>query len=300
MDLASEIRELARRKRALILAHNYQRGEVQAVADYTGDSLELSRIAADTDAAMIVFCGVHFMAESAAVLSPGKTVILPDVTAGCPMADMAAPEDLVRMRRKHPGAAVVTYINSSASVKALSDVCCTSANAATIVQRVAADKVIFVPDRNLGSYVQRFTRKEIVLWDGCCPIHDRFTAEELIEVKSKHPDALSMVHPECRPEVVDLADKVFSTGGMVKFVQGTAHRKIIVGTEKEMICKLRSVCPDKQYIPASESFYCPDMKKITLEKVYESLLNEAPVVRVPGDVARGAAACLERMMELSG
>jgi quinolinate synthase len=297
--LAAAIRKLAGDKNALILAHNYQREEVQAVADHTGDSLELARIAADNAAEIIVFCGVHFMAESAAILSPEKKVLIPDPTAGCPMADMASPEDLVAMRGMYPDAMVVTYINSSAEVKALSDVCCTSANAVTIVQRVDARRVIFVPDRNLGRWVQRFTDKEIIQWKGFCPTHERFSAEDLTEAKRANPDALVMVHPECRPEVIDMADEVLSTGQMVKFVRETDRARIIVGTEEGMIHKLRSVAPGIEYILPSKALVCPNMKKTTLEKVHAALANEEPVVSVSSDVREKSLGCLRRMLELS-
>jgi len=297
--LAAAIRKLAGDKNALILAHNYQREEVQAVADHTGDSLELARIAADNAAEIIVFCGVHFMAESAAILSPEKKVLIPDPTAGCPMADMASPEDLVAMRGMYPDAMVVTYINSSAEVKALSDVCCTSANAVRIVQRVDARRVIFVPDRNLGRWVQRFTDKEIIQWKGFCPTHERFSAEDLTEAKRANPDALVMVHPECRPEVIDMADEVLSTGQMVKFVRETDRARIIVGTEEGMIHKLRSVAPGIEYILPSKALVCPNMKKTTLEKVHAALANEEPVVSVSSDVRERSLGCLRRMLELS-
>jgi quinolinate synthase len=299
MELREEIKRLAREKNALILAHNYQRPEIQDIAHHTGDSLELARIAAANDSDIIIFCGVHFMAESAAILAPGKKVILPDATAGCPMADMAEPGDLAEMKRAHPGAMVVTYINSSAAVKALSDVCCTSANAAKIVQKVDADDIIFVPDKNLGHYVSRFTGKNIILWKGFCPTHERFTVEELETVRGKHPDALVMVHPECRPEVVDRADEVLSTGGMVKFARTTDRTKIIVGTEMGMLHKLRSTAPHIEFILASDSFICPNMKKISIEKLHASLVGEGPVITVPAEVARRAAGCLEKMLELS-
>ncbi|MBP7604091.1 MAG: quinolinate synthase NadA [Spirochaetes bacterium] len=298
--LASAIRKLAGEKNALILAHNYQREEVQAVADYTGDSLELARAAADTSAQIIVFCGVHFMAESAAILNPEKKVLLPDPTAGCPMADMAEAGDLAAMRERHPDAAVVTYINSSAEVKALSDVCCTSANATRIVQRLDARRVIFVPDRNLGMWVQRFTDKEIIQWKGFCPTHERFSAEDLAEAKRANPDALVMVHPECRPEVIDMADEVLSTGQMVKFVRETDRAQIIVGTEEGMIHKLRSIAPGIEYILPSKALVCPNMKKTTLEKVHAALVNEEPVVTVDPEVREKSLGCLRRMLELSG
>ena len=299
MDIGNEIVHLAREKNALILAHNYQREEIQDIAHHTGDSLELARIAATNYADIIVFCGVHFMAESAAMLSPGKKVLLPDATAGCPMADMAVPADLMEMKQQHPDAAVVTYINSSASVKALSDVCCTSANAVDIVRRIDAKKILFVPDKNLGHYVSRFTDKEVIPWKGFCPTHERFTRDELTNLRSRYPEALVMVHPECRPEIVDLADEVLSTGGMVNFVRKTDRKKIIVGTEQGMIHKLKSVAPHIEYILASESFICPNMKKITLEKLRNALIEEAPVITVPGDISRTAVRCLEKMLELS-
>ena len=299
MDLTAEIRKLAEEKKAIILAHNYQPEEIQRVAHVSGDSLELSRIAAANEAEMIVFCGVHFMAESASILAPDKKVILPEPKAGCPMAEMAETEDLERMKEEHPDALVITYINSTASVKALSDIICTSSNAKDIVQRAERDKILFVPDRNLGSYVQNFTDKEIVLWKGFCPTHENLTTEDLKKVKEAHPDALVMVHPECQPAVVAEADEVFSTGEMVRFVQRTDAQKIIVGTEEDMIHKLRSVAPHIQYIKASDHFICPNMKKITLEKLYNALLNEETVITVNNSIREKAQMALTRMLELS-
>jgi len=294
-----QIKKLARDKGAIILAHNYQIDEIQDIADFSGDSLELSQMAAKNDARMIVFCGVHFMAESAAILSPRKKVIIPDPTAGCPMADMVGPDDVAELRRQHPRAMVVTYINSTAAVKACSDVICTSSNAVKIVERVEADEIIFLPDKNLGSYVQRFTKKHIILWKGFCPTHERFTREDLIAVREQHPDALVMVHPECRPDVIDMADEVLSTGQMVKFVQQTDKKKIIVGTEIGMIHKLRSVAPDIEYILASESFICPNMKKINLRVLLRSLESEQTIVTVEDGVRDKARKALDRMLELS-
>lgn len=298
-ELEEQIKAIAREKRAVILAHNYQNDDVQDIADYTGDSLELARIATKTDAAIIVFCGVHFMAESAYILSPDRKVILPDITSGCPLADTADAAEVSAMKEKEKDATVVTYINSTAAVKACSDICCTSANAVRIVQRVDGDRILFVPDRNLGSFVKRFTDKEVILWDGSCPTHDRFTVDELIAIKNQHPDAIVMVHPECKPEVTEIADEVLSTGQMVHFVQDTDAKKIIVGTEMGMIHKLKSVAPDIEYILASDSFICPDMKKITLEKIYTSLVEESPVVTVDKETAEKAYHCLNRMLELS-
>lgn len=299
MELSKQIKELAREKKAVILAHNYQIGEIQDIADITGDSLELSQKASATDARMIVFCGVHFMAESASILSPGKKVIIPDPTAGCPMADMVTPDDVIALRKENPDAKVITYINSTAAVKACSDAICTSSNAVKIVERTPGDNIIFLPDRNLGSYVQRFTRKRIILWHGFCPTHERFTAEDLAAVKKSHPDALVMVHPECRPDVIDLADLVLSTGQMVAFVQKTDRRSIIVGTETGMIHRLKSVAPHVRYIPASGSFICPNMKKINLETLHRSLKNEETRVTVDPEVSMRAKMALDKMLELS-
>ncbi len=299
MTREEQIRQLAEDKNALIMAHNYQPAEIQNIAHVTGDSLELSRIAADNDADIIVFCGVHFMAESASILSPDKKVLLPEPSAGCPMADMANAEELKSLKEKHPDAKVVTYINSTAAVKALSDVICTSSNAIDIVQKIDAEKIIFVPDKNLGQYASRFTDKEIILWKGYCPTHDSYSPDNLKKVKEKHPGALVIVHPECRPEIIDEADEVFSTGKMVSFVRETDVKKIIVGTESDMIVKLHSVAPHIEYIPASDSFTCPDMKKITLEKLYNSLLNEEYEITVNSDIRKAARHALDRMLELS-
>ena len=299
MEIKDKIKKLADEKNAIILAHNYQNKEIQDIAHISGDSLELARKAAENDAEMIVFCGVHFMAESASMLSPQKKVILPDPTAGCPMADMVDADGLREMKKKYPGAMVVTYINSSAEVKALSDVICTSSNAETIVEKVESDRIIFTPDKNLANYVQRFSRKELIPWNGFCPTHERFTKDDLLKIKNEHSGAIIMVHPECNPDVIDIADEVLSTGHMVKFVQKTDAKKIIVGTESGMIHKLRSVAPDIEYIAATDSFICPNMKKITLEKLYNSLLNEETVITVNRDIAVKAKKALQRMLELS-
>jgi quinolinate synthase len=299
MNITEKIKQLAREKNAIILAHNYQNEEIQDIADISGDSLELARKAAENDADIIVFCGVHFMAESASILSPQKKVLLPEPGAGCPMADMAAPEDLIEMKKKHPNAKVVTYINSTADIKALSDVICTSSNAQKIVDRIDSDEIIFLPDKNLGNYVQRFTSKKIIYWEGFCPTHEKFTVSDLEKVKNEHPDAYVMVHPECQPEIVDMADGVFSTGQMVDFVRNTKEKKVIVGTEIGMIHKLKSVAPGIEYIPASKSFICLNMKKIDLDKVYNSLLNEVTVISVDEETRNKANTALKKMLELS-
>ncbi len=298
-DIVKKIHQLAAEKNAILMAHNYQNAEIQDMAHYTGDSLELARIAANNDADIIVFCGVHFMAESAYILSPQKKVLLPEESAGCPMADMADVDALVKMKRQYPEATVVTYINSTAEIKAESDVCCTSSNAVKIVQKVEGDTVLFLPDKNLADYVQRFTDKKIIPWKGFCPTHEQYSAEELKKTRELHPDAVVMVHPECNREVVDLADEVLSTGQMVTFVKETDRQKIIVGTEKGMIHKLQSVAPDKEYILASKDFICPNMKKITVEKVLRSLENEEPEITVPEDIRIKALNSLTRMLELS-
>ena len=299
MSIESEIKQLAKEKNAIILAHNYQNPEIQDIADITGDSLELARTAAKNDADIIVFCGVHFMAESAKILSPQKKVLLPAIDAGCPMADMAEKDDILEMRAKYPNAKVVTYINSTADSKSVSDVICTSSNAVKIVKKIDADELIFIPDKNLGHYVSRFTDKKIIPWQGFCPTHERFTVEQCNDIKQKHPDAILMVHPECQKEVVDSADEVLSTGEMVKFVQETDKKKIIVGTEVGMIHKLTSVAPHIEYIKASDNFICHNMKKIDLEKLKTSLEEEVTEIFVDETVADKAKIALQKMLELS-
>lgn len=299
MDLQDQIRTLAQEKKALILAHNYQNPEIQDIADVTGDSLELARVAADNEAEIILFCGVHFMAESASILSPDKKVILPSSDAGCPMADMATAEGVRALKAQHPEAKVVSYINSSAAVKAESDVICTSSNAVRIVQRIDAEKIIFLPDRNLGRYVQRFTDKEMILWDGYCPVHNDYSAGVLQKLKDQHPGVAVMVHPECNAEVIDLADHVFSTGEMVRFVHDTDLKEIIVGTETGMIHKLQRENPSINYIAASPDIICKDMKLTTLPLLFDALKNEHPVITVDNEIAKGARRALQRMLELS-
>jgi len=298
-SLTKEIRSLAQVKNAIILAHNYQSPEIQDCADYVGDSLELSRIAADNNAEIIVFCGVHFMAESASMLALYKKVLLPEINAGCPMADMADAETLRAEKMKYPGAKVVTYINSSAAVKAESDVICTSSNAIDIVRGIEGDEILFVPDKNLGSWVSRHTDKTVHLWKGFCPVHADITVEEVMAVKASHPDSMLMVHPECDPSVVDIADEVLSTGGMVRFVSNTTAKSIIVGTEIGMIHKLRKTAPSIEFISASGNFVCPNMKKTTLEKVYTALSTEQPIITVIPEIADRARKALTKMLALS-
>lgn len=296
--LQEKIAKLKQERNAVILAHNYQLDEVQDCADYTGDSFELSRIAADSDAAVIVFCGVHFMAESAAMLAPDKTVLLPELAAGCPLADMVSPEELRAYKQKHPDAAVAVYINSSAAVKAESDICVTSANAVQVINSLQEHKVIFIPDCNLAHFVSQRTQKEIIPWHGYCITHHRVYPEDINRARQAHPDAAVIVHPECRPEVVALADAALGTGGMIRFAQETEHTQIIVGTEMGMIYRLRKECPDKKFYLLSTGLVCPNMKYTTLAKVAWSLENMENRITVAPDIAEKAARALQRMLDV--
>ena len=297
--LADKIAELKKKHNAVILAHNYQLGEVQDIADLVGDSLELSQNAAETRADVLVFCGVHFMAETASILSPDKTVILPDLAAGCPMADMINADDLRRLKSEHPNAVTVCYVNTSAEVKAESDVCCTSANAVKVVQKLNAAEIIFVPDKYLGAYVSRQTGKEMILWPGYCPTHARIQAEDIRRLRQLYPQADIMVHPECRPEVSEMADYVLSTGGMVRHARNTRSKEIVVATEIGIIHRLKKENPAKTFIPVSEQAICPRMKLITLENIFWSLEDLSPVVRVPGDIRVKARRAVDRMLEFA-
>jgi len=296
--LVKEILRLKRERNAIILAHNYQLGEVQDIADFVGDSLELSQMAAQTDAAVIVFCGVHFMAETASILCPDKTVLLPDVNAGCPMADMITAEGLRQKKKDYPDATVVCYINSSAEVKAESDVCCTSANAVKVIESLDAKEILFVPDQYLGHYISTKTDKKLIFWPGFCPTHARIKSQDIIRLKQEHPQAKVVVHPECRPEVIALADEVLSTGGICRYAARTEAKEVIVGTELGIIHRLRKENPDKRFIPASEQAICPRMKLITLEKVLWSLEEIAPQVKVHDEIRLRAKAAVDRMLEV--
>jgi quinolinate synthase len=298
-DLIKKIMDLKSKKKAIILAHNYQLGEVQDIADFVGDSLELSQKAAKTDSEVIVFCGVHFMAETASITCPDKTVLLPDLNAGCPMANMITAPQLIGEKKELPDAAVVCYINSSAAVKAESDVCCTSANAIRIVQNIDSPEILFVPDQYLGHYVSTQTSKKMHFWPGYCPTHARIRPEDILRAKKEHPQAKVVVHPECRPETIAVADEVLSTGGIMRFAQSTAAREIIVGTEVGIIYRLKKENPDKVFIPASEQAVCPRMKLITLEKILWSLEEMAPEVKVPEPIRVKALKAVERMLEMS-
>ncbi len=297
-SLVERILKLKEERRAVILAHNYQRGEVQDIADLVGDSLELSQRAAKTDAAVICFCGVHFMAETAAILSPDKTVLLPDAGAGCPMANMITADQLRQKKRELPGATVVTYVNSTAGVKAESDYCCTSSNGVKVVQSIASDNILFVPDQYLGDYIIRQTGKQMHLWPGYCPTHVRITAGDIAARRREHPQAHVVVHPECRPDVIALADAALSTSGIIRYAARPDVSELIVGTEVEILHRLRKENPGKTFIPASKRAVCPNMKKITLEKVLASLEAMAPVVSVPEPIRVRAKAAVDRMLAI--
>ncbi|MFB3765903.1 MAG: quinolinate synthase NadA [Methanotrichaceae archaeon] len=294
--MIEEIFALKKKKNAVILAHNYQVPEVQDVADLVGDSLELSRAAARLDAGVIIFCGVDFMAETAAVLSPQKKVVLPAKGAWCPMAHMITPEQLRDIKGLYPDAAVVAYVNSTAEVKAESDICCTSANGVQVVNSIEQDRVIFVPDRNLAAYVSRFTKKKIIPWNGYCYVHDRFTPEDIRDARELHPKAEVLVHPECRPEVIDLADYVYSTSGMGRHAKASKSKEFIIGTEAGMLYRLKKDNPEKEFYPLSEKAVCQNMKKTSLDKVLTTLQTLEPSVTVPEEIADKARRSIERML----
>ena len=298
-EIISKIARLKAQRKAVILSHNYELGEVQDIADFVGDSLELSQKAAGTQAEVIVFCGVHFMAETASILCPDKKVLLPDMNAGCPMANMITAEQLKSRKKELPGAGVVCYVNSSAAVKAESDICCTSANALKVVESRPEDEILFVPDQYLGHFVSTQTKKKMHFWPGYCPTHARIRPEDIRRVKDEHPLAAVMVHPECRPETIALADQVLSTGGMLRFARSTEAREIIVGTEIGIIHRLRLENPGKRFYPASEQAVCPRMKLITLEKILFSLEEMTPEVKVPPEIRVRAFAAVSRMLEVS-
>jgi quinolinate synthase len=289
---------LKRERNAVILAHNYQIGPVQKAADLVGDSLELSRAAARLKSEVIIFCGVDFMAETAAILSPNKTVVLPAAGAFCPMAHMIDAEQLQAMKSLYPGAAVVCYVNSTAEVKAESDICCTSANGVQVVESLEEKEVIFVSDGNLAAYVARFTDKKIIPWNGYCYVHDRFRPEDVLAARRQHPDAEILVHPECRPEVIDLADYVYSTSGMSRHAKRSEAREFVIGTEVGMIYRLKKDSPEKEFYPLSEKAVCENMKKTDLSAIERALRTLEPRVRVPEDVAERARRAIERMLEV--
>ncbi len=281
----------------MILAHNYQPGEVQDIADFTGDSLELARKATDIHTSVIVFCGVHFMAETAAILNPDKTVLLPASDAGCPMADMCTGEQLREFKAQHPGAEILCYVNSTAEVKAESDLCVTSANSVAVAQSLPADQqIIFVPDRHLGSYTAEELGREFILWPGCCPIHARLTLDHIVAARAAFPDAPVLVHPECPKPVRDAADAVLSTGGMCRYVKGRPEKAFVIGTETGILHRLRQENPGTLFHPLLEQAVCPDMKKITLEKILCCLRDMRPVVTVPKPISERARRSIGAML----
>ncbi len=298
--LIAEIKRLKAERRAIILSHNYQVSEIQDVADFIGDSLELSQRAAKTDAEVILFCGVHFMAETAAILCPEKTVLLPDLDAGCSMAGMLTADQLRALKAQHPTAMVLCYVNSTAEVKAESDICCTSSNAEKIVRSLPADReIIFVPDQYLGHHIARRTGRPMVLWNGYCPTHYRIMAAGIEALKAEHPEAQVVVHPECTPAVADLADQVLSTSGICRAVRTTTAREVIVGTETGMLHRLRKENPDKQVFAACQWCDCAHMKVNTLEKVLWSLEDLEYRIVVPEPIRVRAKRAVDRMMALS-
>ena len=299
-SIEEKIQDLKRERGAIIIAHNYQPDEVQAIADFTGDSLELSRKAAELDEEVIVFCGVHFMAETAAILSPQKTILLPDQFAGCPMADMITAEQLRAKKAQHPDAVVICYVNSSAAVKAECDLCCTSSNAANIVRSVPADKeIIFVPDTHLGHYVQEVVGREMIIWDGYCPTHARIRDVDILREKEDHPNAKVMAHPECPLPIRKLSDYLLSTGQMIKHANESDETEFIVATEMGLLYRLRNENPEKKFYSVSDRALCPNMKKIDLEKVLWSLEDMQHRITVPEEIANKARRSITAMLELS-
>lgn len=297
-EIAEKIHQLKHAQNAVILAHNYQVGEVQDVADFVGDSLELSRKAAETDAEVIVFCGVHFMAETAAILSPDKTVLIPEIKAGCPMANMITASELRKWKEEYPGKKAVCYINTTAEVKAECDICCTSSNALKVVESVPDEEILFAPDKNLAAYIARFTKKKIIAWDGYCYVHNNLHARHIREKKEAYPKAEVWVHPECRPEVIDMADKILSTGNMIKEARVTSKNEIIIGTEAGIIHRLKKENPGKNFYPAKDSAYCFNMKKITLGKVFIALKRRIYRVDVPIEIRKRAKGAIDKMVSL--
>lgn len=301
-----EIKKLKKKRKAIILAHNYQLPEVQDIADYSGDSLELSRIAAKSDAGVVVFCGVHFMAETASILCPRKKILLPDASAGCPMADMVTAEDIKKLKQRHPKAVVVAYVNTSAEVKAESDICCTSANAVAVVSAVAKDlargeknEIIFVPDKNLADFVSRKTGRKLIAWDGFCPVHVKILPGDIKRARRFHSPACVIVHPECLPDVTALSSAALSTGQMCRFAKVNPAREFIVGTEVGLIYRLKEDNPGKEFYPVTEKAVCPDMKRISIRSVLGALEELKFEVRVPEETRRLARRAIERMMKIA-
>jgi len=300
ISLIDNIVKLKTEKDAIILAHNYQIDEIQDIADFVGDSLQLSIEAAKVKKRIIVFCGVHFMAETAKIISPQRKVLLPDKYSGCPMADMITDKQLTNLKKEYPGAVVVCYVNTSARVKALSDICCTSANAVKVVNSIPEDKqIIFIPDKYLGSYVQSQTGRKMILWNGFCPTHASIDVKTIIALKKEHLSAIVLVHPECTPDVIEIADKVASTGGMLSFVKQSTKKEFIIGTEIGLIYRLKKENPDKVFYLASNHAICPNMKLTNLEKLLWALEEEQFEIKLPHDVINKARTAIDNMLALS-
>jgi len=298
-SLEEQIVELKKKRNAVILAHNYVRSDVQDVADFVGDSLELSIKAKNAGAPVIVFCGVSFMAETAKILSPASTVLHPVPSAGCPMADMAPDEAVRQYRREHPDAVIIAYVNSTAAVKAEVDICCTSANAEKVVRSIPADKhILFVPDQNLGANVSRMTGRKMELWPGFCPTHNRIMPEDAKKIREAHPNAIMLVHPECTPSVVDVADHALSTGGMLKFVRESDAKQFIIGTECGILHRMRKDNPDKEFISLQPIPLCPNMKKLSLESIVDSLENMQYEIQLDAALMDRARGPIERMLAI--
>ncbi len=298
-DVRAKIADLKKDKKAVFLVHNYQVPEVQDIGDFVGDSLGLAQAAVDTDADVIVLCGVRFMAETAKLLNPEKVVLLPEQDANCPMAQMVRPADLLALKEKHPNAVVVSYVNTTAATKAVTDICCTSANAVKVISSVPPERgIIFTPDQHLGAYVAKMTGRDIIIWPGCCPTHARITAEMVLEAKGEHPRAEVVVHPECRMEVIELANAVRSTSGMLKYCSESNASEFIIGTEKGMLYPLKKHCPDKKFWPVTEQAVCPNMKLTTLESVRGALANMRNEIVIPPEIAEPARRAIDRMLEI--
>lgn len=299
-SIIEEIKRLKKEKNAIILSHFYTRREVREVADFVGDSLSLCKMAVKSKADVIVLAGVRFMAESASIISPEKVILLPVPDAGCPMADMVTVDALKKSKEEHPHAPVVCYVNSSAAVKAESDICCTSANAVNVVNSIGNQEIIFIPDKNLGAYVSLHTDKKIHLWPGYCHVHENIGEDEVKELQKKYPDAEFLAHPECRPEVLKLANGIMSTSGIVRAVENSRSREFIIGTEREIVKSLNKEYPDRKFYASSEKAFCYNMKKITLEAILNSLQNMKYQVQVPEHIRLKAKKALDRMLEISG
>ncbi len=298
-NLVKDILTWKKKREAVILAHVYQPGEIQDVADFTGDSLFLSQQAAKTQAKVIVFCGVQFMAETASILSPEKIILLPEIKAGCPLADTAPIEKVKKKLKELPKVAIISYVNSYAATKALSDYCCTSANAVQVAQAIPAERdILFIPDKNLADFTAKRSKRKIIPWQGFCPVHNILTKEDVIKVKKLHPQALLLVHPECRPEVCNLADYIGSTRGIIEFASNNPAKEYIIGTELGIFHPLKKNNPDKNFFPASEKMICKDMKLITLEKVLHSLKKLEPRIIVPENIRKKSLKALNRMIEI--